>query len=96
MPPPPPLTAIKDRIVDAFDQLFVSGWEGACFTGAQAARNLVDLAGGATLGEEGREEGGGASCGDTPDTKSPHSASYEGSREVPVPSLLGVWLLQGS
>lgn len=48
--------AIKDRIVEALDQLYVSGWAGSTFTSAQAARNLVDLASGATLGELGSLE----------------------------------------
>ena len=42
--------AIKDRIVEALDQLYINGWAGNAFTSAQAARNLVDLATGASLG----------------------------------------------
>jgi hypothetical protein len=38
------------------DQLYISGWAGNTFTSAQAARNLVDLASGATLGELGSLE----------------------------------------
>lgn len=43
-------SAIKDRIVEALDQLYINGWTGNAFTSAQAARNLIDLATGATLG----------------------------------------------
>lgn len=42
--------AIKDRIVEALDQLYINGWAGNVFSSAQAARNLIDLATGATLG----------------------------------------------
>lgn len=48
--------AVKDRIVEALDQLYITGWAGHTFTSAQAARNLVDLASGATLGELGSME----------------------------------------
>lgn len=44
------LPAIKDRIVEALDQLYINGWAGNVFSSAQAARNLIDLATGATLG----------------------------------------------
>jgi hypothetical protein len=37
--------------VQALDQLYISGWAGNAFTSAQAARNLVNLATGASLGE---------------------------------------------
>lgn len=43
--------AIKDRIIDALDHLYISGWAGNTFTSAEAASNLVRLAMGATLGE---------------------------------------------
>ncbi len=49
-PPSPPCAAIKDRIVEALDQLYINGWAGNVFSSAQAARNLIDLATGATLG----------------------------------------------
>lgn len=52
--PAPLPAAIKDRIVEALDQLYVTGWPGHQFTTSQAARNLVDLACGATLGESSR------------------------------------------
>jgi hypothetical protein len=55
-PPPPPAAAIKDRIVEALDQLYITGWAGNTFTSAQAARNLVALASGASLGELGSME----------------------------------------
>jgi hypothetical protein len=42
--------AIKDRIVEALDQLYINGWSGSAFSPAQAARNLIDLATGANLG----------------------------------------------
>lgn len=66
-PPPttlPPHTAsraaVRDKIVDALYLLYVKGWDGATFTSAQAAKHLVDLATGATLGELGAlEEVGG-------------------------------------
>lgn len=48
--------AVKDRIVEALDQLYITGWVGNTFTSAQAARNLIDLASGATLGELGSLE----------------------------------------
>ncbi|KAL4434047.1 hypothetical protein ABPG75_000488 [Micractinium tetrahymenae] len=48
--------AIKDRIVEALDQLYINGWAGNVFSSAQAARNLIDLATGATLGELGSLE----------------------------------------
>ena len=48
--------AVKDRIIEALDQLYITGWAGHTFTSAQAARNLVDLASGATLGELGSME----------------------------------------
>ena len=48
--------AVKDRIVQALDQLYITGWAGHSFTSAQAARNLVDLASGANLGELGSME----------------------------------------
>jgi hypothetical protein len=44
---------IKERIVEALDQLYITGWAGNAFTSAQAARNLVNLATGATLGGSG-------------------------------------------
>ena len=37
--------------MQALDQLYISGWAGNAFTSAQAARNLVNLATGASLGE---------------------------------------------
>ncbi|KAL6778710.1 hypothetical protein ACKKBF_B04955 [Auxenochlorella protothecoides x Auxenochlorella symbiontica] len=43
--------AIRTRLVEAADQLFVTGWAGNLFTPAAAARNLMDLASDATLGE---------------------------------------------
>lgn len=48
--------AIKDKIVEALDQLYMSGWAGALLTSAQAARALVSLASGASLGELGALE----------------------------------------
>eukprot|EP00887_Chlorella_sp_A99_P003643 scaffold7.g3643.t1 len=48
--------AIKDRIVEALLELYVNGWAGSMFSAAQAARNLLDLASGATLGELGALE----------------------------------------
>jgi len=48
--------AIKDKIVEALDQLYMSGWAGALLTSAQAARALVLLASGASLGELGALE----------------------------------------
>ena len=36
--------------MEALDQLYVNGWAGNAFTSAQAARNLIDLATGASLG----------------------------------------------
>lgn len=58
--PPATCAAIRDRIVEALDQLYVNGWAGNMFTANQAARNLINLASGATLGELGSlEEVGG-------------------------------------
>ena len=34
----------------ALDQLYITGWAGNQFSSAQVARNLIDLATGATLG----------------------------------------------
>ena len=48
--------AIKDKIVEALDQLYVTGWAGALLTSTQAARALIDLATGASLGELGALE----------------------------------------
>lgn len=42
--------------MEALDQLYVTGWAGSTFTSAQAARNLITLASGATLGELGSLE----------------------------------------
>ncbi len=36
--------------MEALDQLYINGWAGNVFSSAQAARNLIDLATGATLG----------------------------------------------
>ena len=36
--------------MEALDQLYINGWAGATLTSAQAARNLIDLATGASLG----------------------------------------------
>lgn len=36
--------------MEALDQLYINGWTGNVFSSAQAARNLIDLATGATLG----------------------------------------------
>ena len=47
---------IKDKVIEALDQLYLSGWAGNSFTSEQAAQNLVDLACGATLGELGSLE----------------------------------------
>ncbi len=47
---------IKDKVIEALDQLYLSGWAGNSFTSQQAAQNLVDLACGATLGELGSLE----------------------------------------
>ncbi|KAI8101453.1 hypothetical protein M9435_001559 [Picochlorum sp. BPE23] len=47
---------IKDKVVEALDQLYLSGWAGHTYTSAQAAKNLVELACGATLGELGSLE----------------------------------------
>lgn len=35
----------------ALDQLYIQGWAGNVFSSEQAARNLIELASGATLGE---------------------------------------------
>lgn len=48
--------AVKDRVIEALDQLYLSGWTGNSFTSAQAAQNLLNLAIGATLGELGSLE----------------------------------------
>ena len=53
---PPQCAAVRDKIVDALYLLYVKGWDGATFTSAQAAKHLVDLATGATLGELGALE----------------------------------------
>lgn len=61
--------AIKDRIVEALDQLYINGWAGNVFSSAQAARNLIDLATGATLGALLGLEGHGCrrtTCGRAP------------------------------
>ena len=50
-PPRPRPAAIKAHIVEALDQLYVTGWAGNMFNAEQAARNLLELASGATLGE---------------------------------------------
>lgn len=42
--------------MEALDQLYVTGWAGNTFTSAQAARNLIELSAGATLGELGSLE----------------------------------------
>ena len=47
---------VKDKVIEALDQLYLSGWAGNSFTSQQAAQNLVDLACGATLGELGSLE----------------------------------------
>ncbi len=47
---------VKDKVIEALDQLYLSGWAGNSFTSEQAAQNLVDLACGATLGELGSLE----------------------------------------
>lgn len=47
---------IKDKVIEALDQLYLSGWAGHTYTSAQAAKNLVELACGATLGELGSLE----------------------------------------
>ena len=47
---------VKDKVIEALDQLYLSGWAGNNFTSEQAAQNLVDLACGATLGELGSLE----------------------------------------
>lgn len=36
--------------MEALDQLYITGWAGNLFSSEQAARNLVELANGATLG----------------------------------------------
>lgn len=36
--------------MEALDQLYINGWAGNVFSSAQAARNLINLATGATLG----------------------------------------------
>ena len=47
---------VKDKVIEALDQLYLSGWAGNNFTSAQAAQNLVNLACGANLGELGSLE----------------------------------------
>ncbi len=47
---------VKEKVIEALDQLYLSGWAGNSYTSAQAAQNLVDLACGATLGELGSLE----------------------------------------
>ncbi|GAB4818223.1 hypothetical protein N2152v2_005269 [Parachlorella kessleri] len=48
--------AVKTHIVEALDQLYITGWAGNMFSSEQAARNLIELATGATLGELGALE----------------------------------------
>ena len=47
---------VKDKVTEALDQLYLTGWAGNSFTSAQAAQNLINLATGATLGELGSLE----------------------------------------
>ena len=47
---------IKEKVIEALDQLYLSGWAGNSYTSAEAAQNLVNLACGATLGELGSLE----------------------------------------
>lgn len=47
---------VKEKVIEALDQLYLSGWAGNSYTSAQAAQNLVNLACGATLGELGSLE----------------------------------------
>lgn len=47
---------VKEKVIEALDQLYLSGWAGNNYTSAQAAQNLVNLACGATLGELGSLE----------------------------------------
>lgn len=43
--PTPPSAAVKDRIVEALDQLYVNGWAGNAFTSAQASRRRLGRGG---------------------------------------------------
>jgi hypothetical protein len=50
LPSLPVCVAVRDRVVEALDQLYLTGWVGSMQSAAQAARALVGLASRATLG----------------------------------------------